>query len=129
MRPVRSLDPTISTRAKALRRAPTAAERCLWDALRGSQLGWKFRRQHPIGGFVVDFFCVRTRLAIEVDGDAHTDAGRRAYDRERTMALTRFGVAVLRFTNTEVFESLEGVVRTIIDACQRRASRDPREHR
>jgi very-short-patch-repair endonuclease len=101
-------------RARDQRRAPTRAEAALWSALRRRQLsGAKFRRQHPIGCFIVDFFCPEVRLAIEIDGEVHARDEVSARDERRSHALERLDVVVMRFTTSEVLESLEAVVTAI----------------
>ncbi len=105
-------------RARKLRREQTPAEAKLWACLRDRQLaGLKFRRQHPIGRYVVDFYCAARRLAVEIDGDSH--AHQLAYDRERTAWLNQRGVRVIRFTNRDVLEHLEGVVEVVLGECDR----------
>jgi very-short-patch-repair endonuclease len=104
-----------------LRNHATAAEQQLWQVLRGSQVGAKFRRQHSVDAFVLDFYAPRCKLAIEVDGDSHYTEGAPEYDHERTTHLKGFGIRVLRFTNTEVFENLEGVV-AVIEAAVRESN-------
>lgn len=95
--------------ARRLRRESTDAETQLWFQLRARRLdGRKFRRQHPIGAFVVDFVCLKSRLVVEVDGDQH--ANRKSSDDERTRFLEARGYRVLRFWNNEVLETMEGVL-------------------
>ena len=103
---------------KALRRDlrshATPAEAALWRVLQRSQLeGRKFRRQHSIGRYVVDFYCPAERLAVELDGSVHDDPARNAYDLGRGGALGALGVRVLRFENREVLRALEVVARAI----------------
>ena len=110
-------DPTRSPlqvdRARQLRRGSTYAERLLWRQLRGGQLGVKFRRQHRIGPFIVDFFCPERALAIELDGGQHfSDAGR-DQDARRTEVLARLGVRVARFSNTEALTETGAVLERI----------------
>jgi very-short-patch-repair endonuclease len=94
----------------------TPAEKALWQALRRKELGGrKFRRQHPLGPFIVDFYCVQSRLAIELDGPVH-DAQIEP-DEARTAYLTELGYRVLRFRNEDVLERLETVLQAIGDAC------------
>src|SRR5438105_2922126 len=102
---------TSNTRRKQLRENLTPAEALLWTNLKKSQLeGKKFRRQHSIGPYIVDFFCPECRLAVELDGDAHmTESGAEA-DERRTKFLKHFNVRVIRFENKEVFDNLEGVI-------------------
>jgi len=83
--------------AKAQRQEPTAAEAAAWALLRNRRcLGLKFRRQHVIRGFIVDFYCVELRLAIEVDGTVHRDRMRAEYDEARSRALAHAGIGVVR---------------------------------
>ena len=101
-------------RAKELRRAMTPAERKLWAALRGHRLeGFGFRRQHALGQFIVDFCCPRKKLVVEVDGDTH--ANQREYDAARTEWLHTHGWRVLRVTNREVTNDVEGVAKAILE--------------
>ncbi|AJA07924.1 hypothetical protein SKP52_04985 [Sphingopyxis fribergensis] len=99
-------------RARRLRRDATPAEKKLWSTLRaGGIAGFKFRRQQRIGPFVVDFACQSARLVIEVVGDSH--AQQIDYDARRTQFLAEEGYRVLRFTNSDVLDNLEGVCRAI----------------
>jgi very-short-patch-repair endonuclease len=101
-----------STRARELRKNATDAERKLWWKLRYRQLGgYRFRRQVPIGPFIVDFACLSHRLLIEVDGSQHAE--RVAYDHARTRWLESRGYRVLRFWNGDVLQDIEGVLETI----------------
>ncbi|MCL4458418.1 MAG: DUF559 domain-containing protein [Chloroflexi bacterium] len=104
--------------ARALRKGMTPPERRLWSALRGEQLGAKFRRQHPIGLYIADFYSWEAGLVMEVDGDTHFNSEASAYDRERDAYLKAHGLDILRFTNDEVLHQLEGVVTTIRGALQ-----------
>lgn len=91
-----------------LRRNMTDAERLLWQALRNRQItGYKFRRQHPFGDFILDFVCLEKMLAVEIDGGQHTE--RQASDNVRTEKLVSAGFRVLRFWNHEVLGQLEAV--------------------
>jgi very-short-patch-repair endonuclease len=100
--------------ARALRVTMTDAERRLWACLRGRRLiGYKFRRQHPLGRFIVDFACVEHRLVIEADGGQHCE---NEADERRTAWLERRGWRVLRFWNTDVLTNSEGVQEMILAA-------------
>ena len=100
--------------ARDLRRCETSAEVKLWAALRNRQIdGWKFKRQVPFGNHVLDFFCYDARVAIEVDGATHSTEQEIAKDAERTAFLADNGVQVLRCTNTEIKENLDGVLEMI----------------
>jgi very-short-patch-repair endonuclease len=102
-------------RARQLRKDMTDAERALWTRLRRRQvLGHKFRRQHPLGPFVVDFVCIQRKLVVEVDGGQHAD--QRHDDDRRSAWLADQGFSVLRFWNHEVLTETEAVVRAIADA-------------
>jgi very-short-patch-repair endonuclease len=93
------------------------AERQLWKILRRHQLnGVQFRRQQPIGPYVVDFFCPSAKLVIEIDGGQHAEARAEIRDRRRTIWLDSRGYRVLRFWNNEVLRNLEGVWQRICDA-------------
>jgi very-short-patch-repair endonuclease len=99
-------------RAQALRKNPTDAERNLWAHLRLRQLaGYKFRRQHPIGPYIVDFICIESMLIIEVDGGQHDES--KCYDFKRDKWLEKKGFRVLRFWNNEVLTSIENVIEVI----------------
>ncbi len=104
-------------RARRLRDEQTPAEARLWEALRDRRLeGWKWRRQAPVGPFIVDFACLEAKLAIELDGGIHVQRADR--DARRDAYLTARGLQVLRFWNTEVVEDLERVAWTILKACR-----------
>ena len=106
-------------RARALRRSATASEQRLWAALRGGQLcGLKFRRQVPIGPYVVDFFCPAARLVVEVDGAGHHTAEGMARDAARDALTRAHGVRVLRFPNDEVLRHLPEVLARIRTALE-----------
>ena len=83
----------------------------LWEKLRRNQLGVRFKPQHPIDIFIVDFYCYPAKLVIEVDGEIHTS--QHDYDDGRTAELERFGITVIRFRNEEVFDDIDKVIREI----------------
>lgn len=96
---------------KRLRGALTPAEAALWSLLGKSRLqGRKFRRQHSIGPYVVDFYCVQERLVIELDGAAHDSERRVEHDRDRTNFLAKLGLRIVRIENREVFDNPDGVL-------------------
>jgi very-short-patch-repair endonuclease len=98
--------------AKTLRKRPTDSERLLWKHLRAKQIeGYKFRRQDPMGRYIVDFACHEKRIVIEVDGGQHVQDKER--DRERDQWLKEQGYNVLRFWNNEVLQNIEGVLEAI----------------
>jgi len=101
-------------RARKLRASQTSAEARFWQALRGRRLAhWKFRRQHPIDRYVVDFVTIEGKLIVEVDGVTHAAERELARDAERTRVLEAFGFHVVRVSNTDVYENLPGVLEMI----------------
>jgi len=101
-------------RARNLRASQTSAESRLWQALRNRKLArWKFRRQHPIDRFIVDFVTLDGKLVVEVDGVTHATAVAIARDRARTRILESLGFLVVRVSNVDVYENLEGVLEMI----------------
>ena len=114
--------PDLTHLARGLRRRQTSPERLLWSKLRDRRLdGWKFRRQMPIGRYIVDFCCPDAWLIIEVDGGQH--AFDNALDRDfvRSRDLEQCGYLVLRFWNREVVENLDGICETILNTAQGRS--------
>jgi very-short-patch-repair endonuclease len=102
-------------RARDMRTDQASAEKLLWSKLRRRNIGSaKFRRQHPLYGFVVDFCCLEHRLVIEVDGDSHAE--RAGYDAWRAEQLGEHGFRVIRFFNDEIRNNLSGVIETIWQA-------------
>ena len=106
----------MQTRARELRRELTPAERKLWARIRDGQLnGAHFRKQHAVGNFILDFFCAKSKLVIEVDGDTHADQVE--YDEERTQWLNeQKHYRVIRFTNDDVHRNLNAVLERILEA-------------
>ncbi|MEL4307156.1 leucine--tRNA ligase [Joostella sp. CR20] len=100
-------------KAKENRKNPTEAERILWEQLRNKNLGHKFRQQHLIDDFIVDFVCLRKKLVVEVDGGIHNAT--KEYDEERTKILNEKGFKVIRFKNEEVIGNIETVLQKITD--------------
>src|ERR1700683_5035769 len=93
-----------------LRKRQTRAEARLWRVLRNRQLAhWKFRRQHPVDRYIVDFVTLDGKLIVEVDGETHSTAKELARDDERTRVLASLGFYILRVTNIDMYENLEGV--------------------
>ncbi len=116
MRPHWRASSRLQMRARELRHEMTGAERMLWQRIRDRQLdGAYFRKQHAIGTYIVDFFCAKAKLVVEVDGDTHAE--QEMYDAERTEWLNlQKHYRVLRFTNDEVRHNIEGVLDSIRDA-------------
>ena len=117
--------PETQEKAKILRKNETMAEKLLWNKLKEKQLyGYKFRRQHPISQFIVDFYCHELKLIIEVDGKIHNkplvkenDENKpenKEYDDNRTAELERYELKIMRFTNDEIENNLKKVIRSIL---------------
>jgi len=97
-----------------LRKSMTPAEKVLWKRLRNRQVkGFRFRRQHPIKDFIVDFFCYDAMLVIEVDGEVHDGSYQRERDEQRTLILKNLGIKEIRFTNQEVINQTDDVINRI----------------
>lgn len=112
---MRGTPPQVRDNARELRVTMTQAERLLWNCLRDRKLGGlKFRRQHTVGPYVLDFYCPTAKLGIEVDGGIHKALSE--YDEERTAHLNRYGYRIIRFTNEEVLGHPECVLKRILDA-------------
>jgi very-short-patch-repair endonuclease len=99
---------------KELRRRATPQEIILWSRLKKEQLGCKFRRQHSIGDYIVDFYCPEKKIIIEIDGWQHRE--NKEYDSKRTQFFESLGFRVLRFWNNEISKNAEGVVLKILDS-------------
>jgi very-short-patch-repair endonuclease len=107
----------IRLRARQLRKHMTPAEKTLWQQLRARRLqGLKFRRQHPLGPFIADFYCAAHHLVIEVDGDIHDLQVEE--DAARTHLLEDYGYRVIRFRNEEIEKNLDVVLSKIMSACK-----------
>jgi very-short-patch-repair endonuclease len=110
----------IVKRARKLRSEMSLPETVLWRELRKRPGGHKFRRQHPAGDFVLDFYCAKARLDVEVDGWVHDNPQRAERDRNRSMFLRAQGIATTRIPAQRVLEDLEAVVRRIVVICDER---------
>jgi len=94
------------------------SEKRLWQRLRAKQIGgYKFRRQYPIGKYIVDFASIKARLIVEIDGDHHGNDERERLDAVRTLALEQQGWRVIRFWSSQLMSELDWVVETIREAC------------
>jgi len=100
-------------RARELRRDMTSAEKILWQELRANKLGVHFRRQQIIAGFIVDFYCHKAGLVVELDGSVHKKNEQKVSDVERDKALNKLGLQIVRFKNEEVVKNLPHVVEQI----------------
>jgi len=100
-------------RAREMRTNMTEPEKRMWyQCLK--QLPYRFRRQRPLGSYIVDFYCAAHKLIIEIDGDSHASDGAQEYDAERTAYLQGLGLRVVRFSNREVMENLDGVYERLV---------------
>jgi very-short-patch-repair endonuclease len=100
--------------AKELRKNMTPAEEFLWGQLRNRKfLGLKFRRQHPVEVFVVDFICIEKYLVVEVDGEIHQTPEQKEWDENRAAEIEKYGLTILRFTNEEVIHNTDKVLQKI----------------
>ncbi len=107
-------NPSMYENAHYLRQVKTEAEEKLWQSLRNRKLmNLKFRRQHPFGNYVLDFYCHQIKLCIEADGGIHNEKDIREYNIERTKILNENGITVLRFTNQEIIETTTIVTQII----------------
>ncbi len=106
--------PELLRMAGDLRKSMTKAEKVLWERLRSRQVkGYRFRRQHPVKDFIVDFFCYDAMLSIEVDGEVHNDSYQKERDEQRKMILKKLGINELRYTNEQVLNQIDEVIQEI----------------
>lgn len=103
--------PLIFANAKELRNNLTHAEMLLWGYLKTKPSGYKFRRQHPLGIFIADFYCHRLKLVIEVDGSVHHIKEIKEHDVYRQKLIEEDGIKIIRFTNDEIHSNLEDVIK------------------
>lgn len=115
-------NPRLKAFARQMRRASTATEKRLWSRLRDRRLsGWKFRRQHWLAPYILDFYCPDAALVVELDGDSHATDGAAEADQMRTEFLEAQGLKVIRFWNHQVHEDEDWVLSTIRQECEERA--------
>ena len=101
---------------RILRKKETGAEKILWFKLRNKQLfGYKFRRQHGIGKYIVDFYCPEKRLVVEIDGVTHYSDTQIEYDKQRQAEIEKLGIRFIRVTNTDVYTNVDGVLHLIAE--------------
>lgn len=118
--------PEINGNVKALRKNMTKAEEILWERLNKKQiLGLRFRRQHPINIFIVDFYCHNARLVIELDGEIHDLPENKIYDSRREEELRELGLEIIRFKNEEIYDNLESVLDKITEVVKNRIENPP----
>ena len=122
------LTPTLRKQARQLRKQQTDAEQLLWHLLRDNNFyGFKFRRQHPVDPYVLDFYCHEAQLGIELDGGHHNEADQQSKDKKRTAFLREQGMEVIRFWNHEVLRETEGVLERLQEALTPALSQRERE--
>lgn len=103
-----------------LRTNMTEAEVMLWSRLKGKQLlGYKVRRQYGVGRYVIDFYCPKLKLGIEVDGESHFTPKGKIHDKERNNFITNEGIKLIRIINTEIYENLDGVIELLAQKFQK----------
>ena len=105
----------LKTTRKELRKNITEPEKILWQKIRNKSLGTKFRRQHGIGRYIVDFYCQEFSLVIELDGDSHFTEEAQDYDRQRDLFMQSLGIETLRFTYQDVMKNIEGVLLIVLE--------------
>lgn len=111
--------PETFLKAKVLREKMTIPEKLLFERLRKNQLlGLRFKAQHPISQFIVDFYCHQLRLVIEIDGEIHENNEAKEYDSNRTIELEKFGLKVIRFKNKDVIDNIDSVISEINNICK-----------
>jgi very-short-patch-repair endonuclease len=116
---------SITKKARENRKNPTPAESKLWfEVLQNRQLAhFKFTRQKPLVQYIVDFYCAELMLAIEIDGDSHTEQVE--YDQHRTESLNRFGIEVIRYTNQEILNNPEAIYLDLVEKIKHRREKPP----
>jgi len=112
-------NPTIQKRKRQyLRNNATKAERMLWQRLKAGQIGYKFRRQHGIKQYIVDFYCPELRLMIEIDGSAHNFSQQQKHDFLRERKLEKLNFKVVRYNNNDIIENLDNVIINLKNICE-----------
>jgi len=117
----------LTERAKELRKNMTPAEKKIWhEVLRNRQFeNLRWLRQRPIDNFIVDFYCAKLKLVLEIDGDSHFTEDNKIYDEERTKILEQYGLTVIRFTNKEVMQNMSGVYQTLLQQIEEKKKTYP----
>lgn len=111
-------NPILKNRRKDLRKSQTEFEGILWSRIKNRQCnGYKFYRQYSVGFYIIDFYCPKLRLAIEIDGGQHAEE-QKEYDQQRTSYLVGNGITEIRFWNNDISENLEGVYEKILEHCK-----------
>ena len=113
----RNTDHSAVARARALRRSMTVPERIVWSRIRGGALGFRFRRQHPFGAYILDFYCPDLHLCVEIDGQEHSE--RISRDAVRDAALAASGVRTLRISASDVMRDTDACLQWLWEECKR----------
>ena len=113
----------LKQKRRDLRNNMPDAEVILWSRIQRRQLlDYRFRRQYSVGNYVLDFYCPRLKFGIELDGDSHFREGAKQYDEQRQAYIESFGIRVVRFLNTDVYDNLDGVLEVLVSEIQARKS-------
>ncbi len=104
---------SLKNRRRELRSQGTVTEKILWEVLRDNRTGYKFKRQHSVGGYILDFYCAEKHLVIEIDGDIHNSKAQKEYDFIRDNFFRDLNYQVLRFKNEEVENNLTMIIKKI----------------
>ncbi|MFN2439219.1 MAG: endonuclease domain-containing protein [Chitinophagaceae bacterium] len=108
-----SASKTIFRYAEELRKTMTGAEKIVWEKVCNKQLGVRIRRQHPIYKYIADYYCHELKLVIEIDGEIHLAKENREYDISRDITLNEFGIQIIRFTNEQVINDTDQIIKEI----------------
>jgi very-short-patch-repair endonuclease len=109
----------LKPRRRELRQSTTPAEIKIWNIIRNRKINnLKFIRQYSVGFYILDFYCPKIRLAIEIDGGQHNDPDQKEYDEERTKYLNNLDIKVIRFWNSDVIKNIEGVYQVVVASVQ-----------
>ena len=112
--------PYLKSIRKNLRQQEISAERMLWSRIRNKQQKYKFRRQYSVGRYVLDFYCPKVKLGIEVDGATHGTKAELEKDIEKENFINRFGIKIIRFINFDIYSEIYGVLTEINRQCEKR---------
>ncbi len=116
---MRKQPPYLTSFARDVRKNPTFTEKLMWNALRNrKQDGLKFRREHPVEGYIADFFCVEHNLIIEIDGSIHDETSKKEKDIVRQKRLEEAGYRIVRFTAQEININIDSVIDKIVAICK-----------
>jgi len=105
-----------------LRQQGISVEKVLWSKIRNKQQEYKFRRQYSVGRYILDFYCPKIKLGIEVDGATHGTKMEVKKDVEKEKFISRFGIKIIRFINVDIYNNIDGVLMEIYNQCKRRES-------